>query len=47
LHRPFSRSQRRDDLLRVKGVPNLLGENAPVAIRGVYPSFTPPMLFDA
>jgi G3E family GTPase len=36
-----------DDLLRVKGILNLLGESAPVAIHGVHHIFHPPVLLDA
>jgi len=36
-----------DDLLRVKGILNLIGENAPVAIHGVHHIFHPPVLLDA
>ncbi len=36
-----------DDLLRVKGILNLIGESAPVAIHGVHHVFHPPVLLDA
>jgi G3E family GTPase len=36
-----------DDLLRVKGILNLIGESAPVAIHGVHHIFHPPVLLDA
>jgi len=36
-----------DDLLRVKGVLNLIGESVPVAIHGVHHIFHPPVLLDA
>lgn len=36
-----------DDLLRVKGVLNLMGESVPVAIHGVHHVFHPPVLLDA
>ena len=36
-----------DDLLRVKGILNLAGESAPVAIHGVHHIFHPPVLLDA
>ena len=36
-----------DDLLRVKGILNLVGESAPVAIHGVHHVFHPPVLLDA
>jgi G3E family GTPase len=36
-----------DDLLRVKGILNVAGENAPVAIHGVHHVFHPPVLLDA
>jgi G3E family GTPase len=36
-----------DDLLRVKGIVNLIGESAPVAIHGVHHIFHPPVLLDA
>jgi G3E family GTPase len=36
-----------DRLLRVKGILNLTGENAPVAIHGVHHIFHPPVLLDA
>jgi G3E family GTPase len=35
------------DLLRVKGILNLIGESAPVAIHGVHHVFHPPVLLDA
>ena len=35
-----------DDLLRVKGILNLIGESAPVAIHGVHHIFHPPVLLD-
>jgi G3E family GTPase len=36
-----------NDLLRVKGILNLTGESAPVAIHGVHHIFHPPVLLDA
>jgi G3E family GTPase len=36
-----------DDLLRVKGILNLVGESAPVVIHGVHHVFHPPVLLDA
>jgi G3E family GTPase len=36
-----------DDLFRVKGILNLVGESAPVAIHGVHHIFHPPVLLDA
>src|ERR1700674_2946292 len=36
-----------DDLLRVKGILNLIGESAPVVIHGVHHIFHPPVLLDA
>jgi G3E family GTPase len=36
-----------DGLLRVKGILNLIGENAPVVIHGVHHIFHPPVLLDA
>jgi G3E family GTPase len=36
-----------NDLLRVKGILNLVGENAPVAIHGVHHVFHPPVQLDA
>jgi G3E family GTPase len=36
-----------DDLLRVKGILNLIGESVPVAIHGVHHIFHPPVLLDA
>jgi G3E family GTPase len=36
-----------DDLLRVKGILNLIGESAPVVIHGVHHVFHPPVLLDA
>ena len=36
-----------DDLLRVKGILNLIGECAPVAIHGVHHVFHPPVLLEA
>ena len=36
-----------DDLLRVKGILNLIGESAPVAIHGVHHVFHPPVLLEA
>jgi G3E family GTPase len=36
-----------DNLLRVKGILNLIGESAPVAIHGVHHIFHPPVLLDA
>jgi G3E family GTPase len=36
-----------DDLLRVKGILNLISESAPVAIHGVHHIFHPPVLLDA
>jgi G3E family GTPase len=36
-----------EDLLRVKGILNLAGESAPVAIHGVHHIFHPPVLLDA
>jgi G3E family GTPase len=36
-----------EDLLRVKGILNLIGERAPVAIHGVHHIFHPPVLLDA
>ena len=36
-----------EDLLRVKGILNLIGETAPVAIHGVHHIFHPPVLLDA
>jgi G3E family GTPase len=36
-----------EDLLRVKGILNLIGEAAPVAIHGVHHIFHPPVLLDA
>jgi G3E family GTPase len=36
-----------DDLLRVKGILNLVGESAPVAIHGVHHIFHPPVLLGA
>jgi G3E family GTPase len=35
-----------EDLLRVKGIVNLIGERAPVAIHGVHHIFHPPVLLD-
>ena len=35
------------DMLRVKGILNLIGESAPVAIHGVHHVFHPPVLLDA
>ena len=36
-----------DRLLRVKGILNLVGESAPVAIHGVHHVFHPPVLLNA
>jgi G3E family GTPase len=36
-----------NDLLRVKGILNLIGESAPVVIHGVHHIFHPPVLLDA
>jgi G3E family GTPase len=36
-----------DDLLRVKGILNLVGESTPVVIHGVHHVFHPPVLLDA
>ncbi|MBV9530166.1 MAG: GTP-binding protein [Bradyrhizobium sp.] len=36
-----------DDLLRVKGILDLIGESAPVAIHGVHHIFHPPVLLNA
>jgi G3E family GTPase len=36
-----------EDLLRVKGILNLIGERAPVAVHGVHHIFHPPVLLDA
>src|SRR5262249_15847923 len=36
-----------NDLLRVKGILNLIGESAPVAIHGVHHIFHPPVLLNA
>jgi G3E family GTPase len=36
-----------DDLLRVKGILNLIGESAPVVIHGVHHIFHPPVRLDA
>jgi G3E family GTPase len=36
-----------NDLLRVKGILNLIGENAPVAVHGVHHVFHPPVQLDA
>jgi G3E family GTPase len=41
------RQLRGQDLLRVKGILNLAGENAPVAIHGVHHVFHPPVLLNA
>jgi G3E family GTPase len=41
------RQARGQDLLRVKGILNLTGENAPVAIHGVHHVFHPPVLLNA
>jgi G3E family GTPase len=41
------RQSRGEDLLRVKGILNLAGENAPVAIHGVHHVFHPPVLLNA
>jgi G3E family GTPase len=38
------RRARGEDLLRVKGILNLAGEDAPVAIHGVHHVFHPPVL---
>jgi G3E family GTPase len=40
------RGSRGEDLLRVKGILNLAGENAPVAIHGVHHVFHPPVLLN-
>ena len=36
-----------DDLLRVKGILNLIGESAPVVVHGVHHIFHPPVVLDA
>ena len=36
-----------DHLLRVKGILNLIGENAPVVVHGVHHIFHPPVVLDA
>jgi G3E family GTPase len=36
-----------DDLLRVKGILNLIGENAPVVVHGVHHIFHPPVVLEA
>jgi len=41
------RRERGDGLLRVKGILNLAGENAPVAIHGVHHVFHPPVLLNS
>ena len=41
------RRARGEDLLRVKGILNLAGEDAPVAIHGVHHVFHPPVLLNA
>ena len=40
------RRERGDALLRVKGILNLAGERAPVAIHGVHHVFHPPVLLN-
>jgi len=40
------RRERGDGLLRVKGILNLAGESAPVAIHGVHHVFHPPVLLN-
>ena len=41
------RRSRGEDLLRVKGILNVAGENAPVALHGVHHVFHPPVLLNA
>jgi G3E family GTPase len=41
------RSGAGDDLLRVKGILNLIGESAPVVVHGVHHIFHPPVVLDA